>query len=173
MSAKITKSFQDQINAVFAATQHISDEIIQQRDDALNATVIKMRRQLDEAQVQKVYDLMEQAWRQGLAHGAGAKHTCDGCNPYERQNRLPLNAKSYRCPNCGWVSHNPNDVAFSYCGNCRTYNGTRMGPAPDTQAWRQQEAPTPEGPTAARLKDLQEQGLLDYAPLDGNEGGAT
>lgn len=25
---------------------------------------------------------------------------------------------SYTCPHCGAVSHNPNDVAFRYCGRC-------------------------------------------------------
>ena len=30
---------------------------------------------------------------------------------------------SYTCPRCGMVSHNPNDEAEGYCGNCHDYTG--------------------------------------------------
>jgi ribosomal protein S27AE len=28
---------------------------------------------------------------------------------------------SVRCPRCGMVSHNPNDIAEGYCGNCHDW----------------------------------------------------
>jgi hypothetical protein len=27
----------------------------------------------------------------------------------------------FRCPRCGWISFNPNDIAHLYCGRCHLY----------------------------------------------------
>lgn len=31
------------------------------------------------------------------------------------------------CPKCGWVSHNPNDIEFRYCGHCHEFHYTPNG----------------------------------------------
>ena len=33
---------------------------------------------------------------------------------------------SYTCPNCGKVSHNPNDETHRYCGACHRFEGDRF-----------------------------------------------
>lgn len=30
---------------------------------------------------------------------------------------------AFRCPCCGMVSHNPNDIEFNYCGKCHWWTG--------------------------------------------------
>lgn len=45
-------------------------------------------------------------------------------NKWERQVEMfkeKLNGIAFRCPDCGMVSHNPNDAINSYCGFCRAY----------------------------------------------------
>lgn len=32
---------------------------------------------------------------------------------------------SFTCPACGMTSHNPDDVAQGYCGNCHDFTGPR------------------------------------------------
>lgn len=34
---------------------------------------------------------------------------------------------SITCPSCGMTSHNPNDVRYRYCGNCREFHGQMPG----------------------------------------------
>lgn len=35
---------------------------------------------------------------------------------------VDTDAESIRCPQCGWVSYNPNDVRERYCGHCHQYH---------------------------------------------------
>lgn len=35
---------------------------------------------------------------------------------------------SYTCPDCLWVSHNPNDDANNFCGHCDEYKQERFEP---------------------------------------------
>jgi len=35
--------------------------------------------------------------------------------------------KSYKCPYCGMVSHNPSDVKEGYCSSCHRYNQQPAG----------------------------------------------
>lgn len=30
---------------------------------------------------------------------------------------------SFTCPDCGYISHNPNDVRERYCGRCHWWTG--------------------------------------------------
>jgi ribosomal protein S27AE len=41
----------------------------------------------------------------------------------------------FTCPRCGMTSHNPNDVAERYCGNCHDWTGLEDWPflAPDSE----------------------------------------
>jgi hypothetical protein len=41
---------------------------------------------------------------------------------------------SFTCPRCGMTSHNPNDEAHGYCGNCHDFTGERdmTVPMPET-----------------------------------------
>jgi hypothetical protein len=39
------------------------------------------------------------------------------------------NAPSITCPRCGLTSHNPNDVANRYCGNCHVFLERPIPPA--------------------------------------------
>ena len=36
----------------------------------------------------------------------------------------------FTCPDCGMTSHNQNDIAHKYCGNCRTFPEQRALVAP-------------------------------------------
>lgn len=33
-----------------------------------------------------------------------------------------MKQQSITCPQCGMTSHNPNDVEYRYCGNCKEYH---------------------------------------------------
>jgi hypothetical protein len=42
--------------------------------------------------------------------------------------QLPMDrVDGFRCPHCGMVSHNPNDIAEGYCGNCHDWTGGEDG----------------------------------------------
>lgn len=44
----------------------------------------------------------------------------DAANPtYQRD---IAEGRAIRCPRCGWVSHNENDVAEKYCGHCHQFH---------------------------------------------------
>lgn len=32
-----------------------------------------------------------------------------------------MNTPGFTCPQCGMTSHNPNDIAEGYCGNCHNW----------------------------------------------------
>lgn len=34
----------------------------------------------------------------------------------------------FRCPECGWVSQHPLDLANGYCGHCHAFTGNTPGP---------------------------------------------
>jgi hypothetical protein len=35
--------------------------------------------------------------------------------------------EGFKCPVCGMVSHNPNDIVEQYCGNCHDWTGGKSG----------------------------------------------
>lgn len=50
---------------------------------------------------------------------------------YRRPGTEPAEAPpSFECPRCGMVSHNGNDVAAGYCGNCHAFTRNEV-PAPE------------------------------------------
>jgi hypothetical protein len=53
-----------------------------------------------------------------------------------------MTALSFECPACGIISHNPNDVAAGYCGQCHWYTGDPR------YAWQRPELFTDHGQPA-------------------------
>jgi hypothetical protein len=158
------------------------DKIDFAMDDRINATIVQMTRQLDEAQQEQIYDLMAKAWAEGVAHKVTNPHVCASasthggkhCNPYLKENRgRMLGERSFTCEQCGATSHNPNDVRERYCGNCHKFADAWLGgvknaedqtPADDDGQGEQASDHQPL--VAARLRHLRDHDLLRYAPSE-------
>lgn len=76
----------------------------------------------------------------------------------------PYPEQSFRCPKCGVISFNPNDVRMQYCNNCNEYWQDKAGyyyggPTGPIQGSTGPTGPTGPsgwygGPTGARLREL-------------------
>ncbi len=47
----------------------------------------------------------------------------DGVYQDEPAGLTKLIEEAYTCPDCHMVSFNPNDIKYSYCGNCHKFEG--------------------------------------------------
>ena len=41
---------------------------------------------------------------------------------------------AFTCPRCGMTSHNPDDEANGYCGNCHDFTGVEQKPAGEPES---------------------------------------
>ena len=70
---------------------------------------------------------------------------------------------SITCPQCGWTSHNPSDVAERYCGHCHVFLDDEQLLVGGMAVELQCKAPTPMELVCQPITVFQLTGLLQLA----------